>query len=240
MHVHIPFPSYQQVCTHAVNMSFSRDVRRNTDAVWRAIFTHPFVEGMTDDSLPERKFRYWLHQDYLYLKDYARVFALGASKAQDLETMGWFAKLFDGIVNFEMDGHRRYAESFGVGLDVLESGEMAPTCRAYTRELLYTAAHGSLGELTASLLPCLEGYAETAEHMRARRMPENTFYRQWVEMYVSDEFKSLGKYCADLLDRLASEAGPSDLALWEDRYLHSARFEHLFWQMCWEEEAWPV
>ena len=143
-------------------MSFSAHVRKKTDAVWEAIFQHPYVQALGDGSLPERKFRYWLHQDYLYLKDYARVFAYGATKAPDLETMGWFAKLFDGIVNFEMDGHRRYAKSFGVDLDELERGEMAPTCRAYTRELLYTAAAGSLGELTASLLPCLAGYAETA------------------------------------------------------------------------------
>ncbi len=138
-----------------------------------------------------------------------------------------------------MDGHRRYAKSFGVDLDELESGEMAPTCRAYTRELLYTA-HGSLGELTSSLLPCLAGYAETADHMMAQRMPENPFYRQWVEMYVSDEFRELGDYCARLLDRLAENAKPEDLLVWEDRYLHSARFEYLFWQMCWEEETWPV
>lgn len=221
-------------------MSFSEHVRQKTDAVWQAIFNHPFVDGMTDDSLPEEKFRYWLRQDYLYLKDYARMFALGASKAHDLETMGWFAKLFDGIVNFEMEGHRRYAASFGVGLDELEGGEMAPTCRAYTRELLYTAAHGSLGELTSSLLPCLAGYAETGDHMAARRMPENEFYRQWVEMYISDEFKELGNYCADLLDRLAENAKPEDLAVWEDRYLHSARFELLFWEMCWTQEEWPV
>lgn len=221
-------------------MSFSAHVRKKTDAVWEAIFQHPYVQALGDGSLPERKFRYWLHQDYLYLKEYARVFAYGATKAPDLETMGWFAKLFDGIVNFEMDGHRRYAKSFGVDLDELEQGEMAPTCRAYTRELLYTAAQGSLGELTASLLPCLAGYAETADRLYAKGMPDNPFYRQWIEMYISDEFKALGTYCAQLLDRLAEGARPDDLALWEDRYLHSARFELLFWQMCWDEETWPV
>jgi len=220
-------------------VGFSRQLREKTEAVWQAIFHHPFVQGMNDDTLPEAKFRYWLRQDYLYLKEYARIFALGAAKAPDLETMSWFARLFDGIVNFEMDGHRRYAQRFGIDPAELEQGEMAPTCRAYTRELLH-AAQGSLGELTASLLPCLAGYAETAAHMRARRLPGNPFYREWVEMYTSAEFKALGDYCAQLLDRLADGAKSEDLAVWEDRYLHSARFEYLFWQMCWEEEQWPV
>src|SRR5690625_7007618 len=106
-------------------MSFRNHVRQKTDAVWHAIFNHPFVDGMVDDSLPEEKFRYWLRQDYLYLKDYARMFALGASKARDLETMGWFAKLFDGIVNFEMEGHRRYAASLDRKSTRLNSSHVA-------------------------------------------------------------------------------------------------------------------
>lgn len=220
-------------------MGFSRRVRQDTDQVWQAIFNHPMVQGLGDGTLPQEKFRYWLTQDYLYLKDYARIFALGAAKAPDLATMGWFAKLFDGIVNFEMDGHRRYAASFGVDLQQLERGEMAPWCRAYTRELLYTA-HGSLGELTATLLPCLAGYAETADRLLSKGLPENPFYRQWIEMYTSPEFKELGEYCADLLDRLAAGVREDELLVWHDRYLHSARFEYLFWQMCWEEQKWPI
>lgn len=139
-----------------------------------------------------------------------------------------------------MEGHRKYAARFGLAEDELESGEMAPICRAYTREMLYTAAQGSLGELTASLLPRFAGYAETADHLVARGMPENPFYREWFEMYISDEFKALGDYCARFLDRLAEGAREDDLAVWEDRYLHSARFELLFWQMCWDEENWTV
>lgn len=220
-------------------MNFSQQLRRRTDHVWQAIFNHPMVLQLGAGTLPERKFRYWLAQDYLYLKEYARIFALGAAKAPDLATMGWFAKLFDGIVNFEMEGHRRYAARFGIDLEELEAGEMAPWCRAYTRELLYTS-HGSLGELTATLLPCLAGYAETADHLLERGMPGNLFYREWIEMYTSAEFKALGNYCSDLLARLAEGARPQDLAVWEDRYLHSARFEYLFWQMCWEEQTWPV
>ncbi|MDI3269784.1 MAG: thiaminase II [Bacillota bacterium] len=221
-------------------MGFAKELRRQTDGIWQAIFHHPFVMGMGDGTLPERKFRYWLHQDYLYLKEYARMFALGAAKAPDLETMGWFARLFDGIVNFEMEGHRRYAQRFGLSLKELEEGEMAPTGRSYTRELLYTSWSGSLGELTASLLPCLEGYAETADHLRARGLPENPFYREWIEMYTSREFKALGQYCGGLLDRLAEGRLQEELTLWKDRYVHSARYEYLFWEMCWQEETWPV
>lgn len=220
-------------------MQFSAVLRQKTDSIWEAIFQHPMVTGIGDGTLPESKFRYWLIQDYLYLKDYARMMALGAAKAPDLETMGWFAKLFDGIVNLEMDNHRRYAASFGLDPAEMEAGEMAPWCRAYTRELL-CAAQGGIGDVTASLLPCLAGYAETAHRLAARGMPDHPHYRAWIELYTSTAFGDLAEYCANLLDRLAQGAKPEQLAHWEDLYRTSARFEYLFWQMCWEEQTWPV
>ena len=37
--------------------------------------THPFVTQMADGTLPTEKFRYYMLQDYLYLKDYVKIFA---------------------------------------------------------------------------------------------------------------------------------------------------------------------
>ena len=43
--------------------------------VWEACCSHPFVKGIGDGTLELEKFRHFLLQDYLYLFDYARVFA---------------------------------------------------------------------------------------------------------------------------------------------------------------------
>ena len=48
--------------------------------VWEACLRHPFVTGIGDGTLDMEKFRYFMLQDYLYLFDYARVFALGVVK----------------------------------------------------------------------------------------------------------------------------------------------------------------
>lgn len=218
---------------------FSAQLRNETDAIWQAIFRHPMVTGIGDGTLPEAKFRYWLTQDYLYLIDYARIFALGAAKAPDLETMTWFSRLLHGTLTMEMGGHRNYAARFGVDPKDLEQAEMAPWCRAYTREML-AAASGGFGDLAATLLPCMAGYAKTGRHLAAKGMPDHPIYREWVEMYASPEFGELADYCAVVLDRVAESAPPSDLNRWRLIYKTSARYEYLFWQMCWEEQIWPV
>ena len=46
--------------------------------VWKECLNHPFVTGIGDGTLPAEKFQFFMLQDYLYLFDYARVFALGA------------------------------------------------------------------------------------------------------------------------------------------------------------------
>ena len=55
--------------------------------IWEQCHAHPFVRGIGDGSLDLEKFQWFLLQDYLYLFDYARVFAYGVVKARDPELM---------------------------------------------------------------------------------------------------------------------------------------------------------
>ena len=68
-----------------------------TEDIWNRYLTHPFVLGISDGSLDKEKFKHYMIQDYLYLIDYAKVFALGVAKAQDTETMRLFAEYLHNI-----------------------------------------------------------------------------------------------------------------------------------------------
>lgn len=50
--------------------------------IWQQCHDHPFVTGIGDGTLDVEQFRFFLLQDYLYLFDYARVFAYGVVKAR--------------------------------------------------------------------------------------------------------------------------------------------------------------
>ena len=76
--------------------------------VWEACHSHPFVRGIGDGTLELEKFRHFLLQDYLYLFDYARVFAYGVVKARDPDLMRTFAANVDAILGGEMKVHRAY------------------------------------------------------------------------------------------------------------------------------------
>ena len=76
--------------------------------IWEQCHDHPFVRGIGDGSLDLEKFQWFLLQDYLYLFDYARVFAYGVVKARDPGLMRTFSANVDAILGGEMKVHRAY------------------------------------------------------------------------------------------------------------------------------------
>ena len=68
-------------------MTITERLLSSVQEIWAGYHTHPFVMGIGDGSLDQEKFRYYMIQDYLYLIDYTRVFAVGVAKAKDLSVM---------------------------------------------------------------------------------------------------------------------------------------------------------
>jgi thiaminase/transcriptional activator TenA len=221
-------------------MAFTETLRADAEPVWAATMDHPMVEGLGDGTLAEEPFRYWVRQDYVYLVEYGRVFALGAASAPDLERMSTFAELLDGTINTEMDLHRSYAAEFGISEADLEATDPSPTTRAYTDFLVRVAAEGSFGDLVAALLPCMWGFNETAERLAADGLPDHERYAAWIETYTDEEFADLAEWCKDLMDDVAAESTERDRERYRDLFLTSSRYEYMFWDAAWRQEEWPV
>jgi thiaminase/transcriptional activator TenA len=221
-------------------MAFTDGIRGEADRVWTAIVEHPMVRELGAGTLEEAPFRYWVRQDYLYLIEYSRVFALGAAKAPTLERMSTFADLLDSTVNVEMDLHRSYAAGFGIDEAELEATEPSPTTRAYTDFLVRTAALGGFGDVVAALLPCMWGFNETGKRLEAEGMPDDERYAEWIDTYAGEEFTELTGWCLDLMDEVAADATPGERDRYRELFLTSARYEYRFWDAAWRQEEWDV
>lgn len=222
-------------------MGFIENVEQRAQPIRQAILKHPFVQGIGRGDLAPDRFKFYIIQDYLYLIDYARVLALGAARAPQLDTMSWFAKLLDETLNTEMELHRSYCAQFGITRQQLETAKPAPTTVAYTAYLLRIASQGNFGELAASLLPCQWGYWEIGQHLAQQGPPTHApLYAQWIEMYSSDEFRDLAQHLREMTARIGDHAGADEQAAMELAYHTSLRLEHQFWTMAWNLEQWPV
>ena len=107
-------------------MAFCDELKAVSEGIWRRELEHPFVRGIGDGTLPPERFRFYLEQDYVFLIDYARVFALAVSKAPDLAAMSEFAKLCADTLGVEMELHRSACAEFGVTPGRLPLGHLFP------------------------------------------------------------------------------------------------------------------
>ncbi len=219
---------------------FTDRLRSLADPVWQAQHFHPFVRAISTGTVDRGQFRYWVRQDYAFLIEYARLLALAAARAPDLDTMARFAELALETLTTEMSLHRSYAAEFGISESDLEAEMKSPTTQAYTDFLLRTASLGDFAELVAALLPCMWGFSEIGLEMKERGLPSEPLCRKWVEMYASEEFAALAGWCRDLLDRLAEHLPEEQQQRLAEAFLLSSRYELAFWDAAHREENWPA
>ncbi|WP_160718892.1 thiaminase II [Bacillus sp. USDA818B3_A] len=223
-------------------MKFSERLFDKVSDIWEKTHQHPFVVGMGMGDLPVESFIRYMKQDYVYLIDYSKLFAIGAVKARDIETMAAFAKLLHETLHGEMDLHRQYASRFGITNEQLEETKPTPINIAYTSYMLKVAQNGSLEELISALLPCMWSYWEIGKMLAKdyQGASSHYLYGEWVTMYASDEFGALAQWLINLLDQLTDGKPEWELAVLEEHFLTTSRFEYIFWDMVYQGGEWPV
>lgn len=222
-------------------MGFSEELRKRGAYIWDKEKQHPFVTGIGDGSLPLEKFRYYMRQDYVFLIDFCRAISLAVAKAQDVEDMGWFAKLLHETLNMEMALHISFCKDFGITEQELKSTELSPTTLAYTRHLIQTAYSGGIGEAAVVILPCSWGYCEIGQMLHERGVPASQpLYARWIETYNSREFAELAEWLRSFIDRIAQGSGKAELRRMEEAFLISSQYEYMFWDAAYRMEEWPV
>lgn len=203
--------------------------------VWEACLRHPFVTGIGDGTLDMEKFRYFMLQDYLYLFDYARVFALGVVKARDPELMRVFAANVDAILGGEMKIHRAYMKRLDITEEQVFSIKPALANLSYTNYMLSVAQTGGPVEIVASILACSWSYAEIGQALAAiPGAAEHPFYGEWIRGYASEEYAATNQALIELMDSLAADAGEEQLAYLTDVFVNCSRYELGFWDMAWD------
>lgn len=216
-------------------MTVSQQLREAARPIWDRCLDHPFVRGLGDGTLPVEKFRYFMLQDYLYLFDYARVFALGVVKARDAALMRTFARNVDAILDGEMKLHRAYMERLGIPEERVLAVKPALDNLSYTHYMLSVAERGGPMEITASILACSWSYAEIGQALA--RLPgaaEHAFYGEWIQGYASEDYAATNRALIGLMDALAAEAAPEQLAYLTEIFVNCSRYELGFWDMAWE------
>ena len=217
------------------SLSVSARLRQAADPVWEQCLHHPFVTGIGDGTLDVEKFRHFMLQDYLYLFDYARVFALGVVKARDPELMRTFSQNVDAILNGEMNIHRAYMQRLGITEEQVFAVKPALDNLSYTNYMLSVAHTGGPMEIVASILACSWSYAEIGQALaKIPGAADHPFYGEWIKSYASEDYAATNQALIDLMDELAEGASEAQFDRLAEIFVNCSRYELGFWDMAWE------
>lgn len=199
---------------------------------WARYIDHPFVKELGAGRLPAAAFRHYLEQDYLFLLQFARAWALAVVKSESLAQMRHAARGLSAILDQELSLHVAFAAEWEVSEAELAAVAEAPATLAYTRYVLATGLAGDLLDLEVALAPCIIGYAEIGAALARRTVLNGHPYRAWIEAYAGEEYQEVARSAAAELDRLwQSRAGGGRFERLATIFRDATRLEADFWQM---------
>ena len=206
-----------------------------TKDIWAAYNEHPFVLGIQDGTLDLEKFRYYIIQDFLYLEEYAKVFALGIAKAQSPETISLFSKYVTLLTEGEMDIHRGYMGKFAVSREELEATSRALDNLSYTSYMLRVAYEEGEAEILAAILSCAYSYEVIARKIVERNPTalEHPFYGDWVRGYADPRYSEANVLLLEMTDRLTQHYTEQQVRHLTDIFIACSRYELAFWELAW-------
>lgn len=214
----------------------SRRLLEATKDIWEEYYTHPFTTGIGDETLDIEKFKFYMIQDYLYLIDYAKVFALGVAKSDDMKAAQRFAKALDLIYNGEMDIHRGYMKRLGISLEEAENTPVSIDNASYTSYMLRVAYEQGIAEIAVAILSCAVSYEYIARNI-VKNNPDsvnNEFYGEWIRGYANDAYAEENRELEELVDRLTIDYTEEQTQNLINIFVACSRYEKMFWDMSWE------
>jgi thiaminase/transcriptional activator TenA len=217
-------------------VSFFERLKTEASSEWRAYTEHPFTDGLADGSLAEAAFRHYLAQDYLFLIEFARAYALSVYKSPKLADMREATAGLAAILDVEMKLHVKLCAGWGLSPRDLEQTPPAREMLAYTRYVLDAGVRGDLLALKVALAPCVIGYAEIATRLISRpdAVAATNPYRVWIAEYADAPYQEVAAKARAHLERLAGlYATPAREAELIAIFKEATRLEADFWEMGW-------
>ncbi len=141
-------------------MSLFERLKADAGPQWSDYTRHEFVQQLGAGTLPLSCFKHYLVQDYLFLIQFARAYALGVYKSPSVADMRQSLDGVKAILDDELDLHVEMCRSWGMERDMIEQAPEDTPTMAYTRFVLDAGMAGDLLDLQAALAPCVIGYAE--------------------------------------------------------------------------------
>lgn len=215
-------------------MNWSEQAWNSIGECYQSILDMPFIKELSDGSLPQEKFRFYMAQDSLYLEHFGRTLSLIAAKITDLQDVLAFMRFAENAIVVENALHESYFIDFGVS----DKGVLQPACHHYIHFLRSTAALDSVEVAVAAVLPCFWIYREVGNHIYQTQNTVDNPYEKWIATYAGEEFSQAVDHAIAICNTVAENTTEATRERMTEAFIMASRMEYHFWEAAYELKMW--
>lgn len=218
------------------NMKFTDFLFSKVEDIWEDYLRHPFLVELGEGTLDKEKFKNYLIQDYIYLKEYSKVFAIGIVKANTMEEMKFYYSSVKGTMEDETAVHIKYLEGFGYTPKQAENCKSEIENESYTSYMQSIALKGNMKEIAMAVMPCAWGYNYIGCKIYEKHKDtlEGNFYKPWIEEYASKEFTDFTENWIDYVNEICKDISEAEKESLAEIFIRSSIYEMEFWNMAYK------
>ena len=196
---------------------------------WSEYTDHKFLSDLVNNKLPDKNFKSYLIQDYVFLQQFLKILALTVYKSKSFAEINRSINFIKGI-DHEIKLHISYCKKWKITLRSLNNIKIKKANSAYTNHVLNVGKNGNNLDIFSSLSPCIIGYGEIGFKLTKIKNWKKSKYSSWIKMYSSKEYQQIAKDNIDYLDILFKKNRNKDINKLERNFKKSTILERNFWE----------
>lgn len=213
-------------------MSFINEAITNSMDIWQQCYKTPFVQEMAKGTLPNEKFKNYIIQDSIYLKQYAKVFAMAIYKATTLKEMQMFYNIMGFVTEGESKIRLEYLSNLNMTDDDIELESPSLQNVDYTDFMLGIAETYDTPEILMAVLPCMLGYEYVMlQAIYNYKDIEHSPYWNLISDYAQDNYRKECESWRHYTDKICAPLPTSRKNKLIEIFRESSLHELKFWEM---------
>lgn len=201
------------------------------------------MQDILHGTMSLERMRFQIKQNYQYLMDYTRCWAVGFSKCESYDDMEiWYSIVKNTMENTVMMNRTYWAEQLDMSVEEMDAVIEAEGKRSYTAFQLMIAHEGDLAKTMMALFPCNILYRFFGEDLLDQcTLEKDNMYYQWLAYYVSDEYIKKTENEIAIVNRLCKNKTDKEIARLLEIFATSCNYEILQWSdMYHNMTTWPL
>jgi thiaminase/transcriptional activator TenA len=196
---------------------------------WSEYINHKFLSDLVSNKLPDKNFKDYLIQDYVFLQQFLKILALSVYKSNSFEQINRSVNFIKGI-DHEIKLHINYCKKWKISLKSLNNIKVDKANSAYTDHVLKVGKNGDNLDIFSCLSVCIIGYGEIGFKLSKIKNWEKSKYSSWIKMYSSKEYQQVAQDNIDYLDILLKNNKIKKLNTLKKNFKRSTILERNFWE----------